>query len=159
MRTKLREMRPADVPKVLELAREQNERDGTSYPVPTIFDAYGRRLKNVPLALVAAAEETGEVRQGHIWEDTVEHMVFGTDREATVCSMHEQESVSYLLRQRGFRDWHILVPPERVKQMGHGLQAILGMSDTGLRHFYRLLDPIENESVREFYRNREAVNV
>lgn len=151
MKTRLREMTPADVPAVQRRLEEQNARDGTSYSVPQIFDETGQRLRNIPLALVAVSVETGEVIQGHVWEQTVEQTCYGVDPEATVCSMHEQDAVLYMLRQRGFRDLHILVPPERVRDMQHGLEKIYGMSDTGMRHFYRMLDPEENKAVQEFY--------
>ena len=147
----LREMTPADVPAVQRRLEEQNARDGTSYSIPRIFDETGQRLRNIPLALVAVSVETGEVIQGHVWEQTVEQTCYGVDSEATVCSMHEQDAVLYMLRQRGFRDLHILVPPERVRDMQHGLEKIYGMSDTGMRHFYRMLDPEENKAVQEFY--------
>lgn len=149
-------MLPADVPAVQEKLREQNERDGTSYAMPVVFDADGKRLASIPLALVAVDEETGEVVQGHVWERTVEQMTFGISREATVCSMHEQEAVLYLLRERGYRDMHIFVPPGRVKQMQHGLEKIYGMSATGMVPFYRLLDPAENAALRQFYEEREV---
>jgi hypothetical protein len=151
VKTRLREMTPADVPAVQRRLEEQNARDGTSYSVPQIFDETGQRLRNIPLALVAVSVETGEVIQGHVWEQTVEQTCYGVDPEATVCSMHEQDAVLYMLRQRGFRDLHILVPPERVRDMQHGLEKIYGMSDTGMRHFYRMLDPEENKAVQEFY--------
>lgn len=158
MRTTLREMRPADVPKVIELLRKQNERDGTSYAVPPIFDANGQRLSSIPLALVAVTED-GEIRQGHVFERTVEQMTFGIDPEATVCSMREQDAVFFLLRERGYRDLHILVPPERAPQMQHGLEKIYGMTSTGMVPFYRLLDPVANRELQKFYQERETVNV
>jgi hypothetical protein len=159
VKTRLREMTPADIPAVQRRLKEQNNRDGTSYSIPRIFDERGQRLRNIPLALVAVSIETGEVVQGHVWENTVEQTCYGTDPEATVCSMHEQEAVLYMLRERGYRDLHILVPPERAPQMQHGLEKIYGMSATGFKHFYRLLDPAENAELQEFYREQEAVNV
>lgn len=150
-------MTPADLPVVRERLREQNERDGTSYSMPVVFDSQGKRLPSIPLALVAVDVETGEVIQGHVWERTLEHMCFGIDSEATVCSMHEQDSVFYLLRQRGYRDVHILVPKERAPEMAHGLTNILGMTNTGLMHFYRLLDRDENEALRKWHEEQEAI--
>ena len=146
-------MTPADVPALVERLREQNDRDGTSYALPQVFDAQGVRLARIPLALVAVDVETGEVRQGHVWEQTVEHMTFGMDAEATVCSMREQEAVFFLLRERGFVDEHLLVPNVRVKQMEHGLKSLMGMIETRreLRHFYRRLDPAENIALRHWY--------
>ena len=155
MKTRLREMTPADVPAVQERCQQQNERDGTSYSVPVVFDEMGKRRPNIVLALVAV-NILGEVIQGHIWERTVEQMCFGIDAEATVCSMHESDSVLYLLRERGFSDLHILVPAERVAQMQHGLEKIYGMSATGMTHFYRLLNSAENAELQKFYQDREV---
>ena len=159
MRTRLREMTPADVPAVEEKLREQNERDGTSYSLPQVFDERGARLPNIPLALVAVDLETDAVVQGHLWEITLEQTCYGVNPAATVSSMHEQDAVLYLLRQRGFRDQHMFIPAQRVKQMQHGLEKIYGMSATGMTHFYRMLDPQENAALQEFYEKQEAVNV
>lgn len=155
MRTHLREMTPADVPAVLELAREQNERDGTSYAVPQVFDAGGNKRSNVALALVAVDDE-GTVRQSHIYEITLEQMSFGVDARATVCSMHEQDAVFYLLRKKGFTEFHLLVPEQRAAAMESGLESILKMSATGLRHYLRLLDRDDNDRVRRWYKNNRV---
>lgn len=153
MRTRLREMTPADVPQALERLEEQNARDGTSYALPRVFDEKGQRLRQIPLALVAEDMETGRVVQAHVWETTLEHMAFGVDARATVGSMREQEAVWYLLRQRGFTDEHMFVPVERAPDMKHGLETILGMIATEkvLMHFYRRLDPAENNELRQWY--------
>jgi len=156
MRTRLREMRPEDVPVIQELLKEQNERDATSYQMPPVFDENGVRLPSIPLALVAVDIQDGKVIQGHVWERTVELMSFGINAEATVCSMHEQEAIHFVLRERGYRDEHILVPANREADMRHGLEKIYRMTATGMTHFYRLLDPAENEELRAWYENREA---
>ena len=149
-------MTSADVPAVLDLLREQNDRDGTSYGVAQVFDGRGNRMPNIPLALVAEDVDTGQVVQAHVWERTLEHTVFGTSAEASVCSMHEQAAVWYLLRQKGYRDEHILVPVARVPSLARGLDSILGMKSTEglLEHFYRLLDPVENDELRKWYEAR-----
>lgn len=150
-------MRPNDVPAVLQRLREQNRRDGTSYTMPKVFDEKGVRLPNIPLALVAVDVETGLIVQGHVYATTIEGMTFGIDPHATVCSMKEHEAVFWLLRERGFKDLHILVPNERVKDLQHGLDSMLGMIDTGetLKHFYRLLDPAENDELRNWYQEKK----
>ena len=148
-------MTPADVPAVQERVQEQNERDGTSYSMPPVFDSAGGRLPTIVLALVAVDIDSGDVVQGHVFLKTIEQMTFGIDPKATVCSMHEADAVLYLLRERGYHDLHILVPPERVKQMEHGLERIYGMSMTGFTHFYRLLDPEENEALQKFYEDQK----
>ncbi len=157
MKTRLREMTPADVPAVKELLRMQNLRDGTSYDIPQVFDVSGSRMWNIPLALVAVTED-GEIRQAHVWEATVEQCTYGIDPEATVCSMKEQDAVTYLLRQRGFSHMHMLVPNSIAPKMAHGLGKIYGMIDTTehFRHFYRLLDPAENAALRQFYESQEV---
>lgn len=152
-------MMPADVPAVLQQLEIQNARDGTSYSLPKVFDQNGNRLPNIVLALTAVDIETEEVVQGHVWERTLEHTAYGISPEATVCSMREQDAVFFLLRERGYRDVHILVPSERVRDMEHGLEKILGMSATGLTHFYRLLDPAENAELKTWYEEREATFV
>jgi hypothetical protein len=154
---RLREMTPADVPAVLERLREQNERDGTSYGMPQVFDERGLRLARIPLALVAVNVETGEVVQGHVWEQTVEQLTFGTSPFATAGSIVDQEAVWFLLRERGFRDLHILVPLASAPKMEQKLDEQLGLLDTGksMKHFYRLLDPVENAELRNWYKQQE----
>ncbi len=154
MRTRLREMLPSDVPVVEERLREQNERDGTSYGLPKIFDEHGIRLPNIPLALVAVDTETNEVIQAHLWEQTVEQTSYGISSRATLCSMEEFDAIVFLLRARGYRDMHTLVPAEVAPKLEHGFDKHCHMSATGLTHFYRLLDPEENEEVRQFYQKR-----
>jgi hypothetical protein len=155
VKTRLRELHPSDVPVVNRLLQEQNERDSTSYSLPLLFDAYGRRLQGIPLALIAEDVETHEVHQAHVWEQTVEQTSYGINPRATVCSMKEFDAIAYVLRQRGFRDMHTLVPTERVGQMQHGLDRLCRMSATGLTHFYRLLDPAENAALRTFYQDQK----
>jgi hypothetical protein len=45
--------------------------------------------------------------------------------------------------------------------MAHGLDKILGMTCTEkvLLHFYRLLDPAENDELRKWYKDKEAKSV
>jgi len=150
-------MTPADVPAVLERLREQNERDSTSYQCPMVFDSMGARLPSIPLALVVI-DEDDRVLQGIVFEKTVEMMSFGINARASIAAMHEQEAIFYLLKERGYKDLHILVPNERVSQMEHGLDRILGMNRTTevLTHFYRLIDQSENEDLRKWYATQEA---
>ena len=157
MRTKLRQMVPSDVPLLLERLKEQNQRDGTSYGMPQVFDEQGHRLSRIPLALTAVDVETGEPVQGHVWETTLEHMTFGTRPEATLCSIQEQAAVWYLLREKGFRDEHLLLPLTSAPRMEKALAAMLGMIDTGksMKHFYRLLDPAENAELQDWYKQQE----
>jgi hypothetical protein len=156
MKTKLRHMEPEDVPAVLELLKAQNERDGTSYPLPQVFDDRGVRLSRIPLALVAVDVKTGEVKQAHIWETTLEHMAFGVAATVTAASAREQAAVWHLLRMRGFQDEHMLVPAERAAYLERWLEKVLGMIYTGHEHFYRRLDPAENTDLRKFYQDQRS---
>jgi hypothetical protein len=148
-------MRPGDLPVLADLLREQNGRDATSYAMPAVFDAEGKLLPRIAMALVAV-DEDGRVLQGHVWEKTVEHTVYGMSARATACSIREQEAVFYLLRKRGYEDEHVLVPRVRVGAMRHGLEHLLGLSTTDgeLEHFYRRLDADENEDLRRWYSER-----
>jgi hypothetical protein len=156
MKMHLREMRPADLPAVIERIREQNERDGTSYTMQPVFDREGRRLSNIPLALVVV-DAQDKVLQAHVWERTVEQMSFGVDPKASACAMREQAAIAWLLREKGYRDQHIFVVKKHVGKMEHELDSIAEMkcTDGVLAHFYRLLDPAENAELREWYEQQE----
>ncbi len=156
MKIRLREMQPEDVPVVLQRLKEQNERDGTKYAMQPVFDADGHRRPNIPLALVAV-DETDNVLQGHVWERTLEHTIFGTDARASACAMHEQAAIAWMLRQKGYRDQHLFVMMPHVKALGHELDTVVGMKRTDgvMVHFYRLLDPAENEELRTWYEDWE----
>ena len=156
MKTKLRHMEPADVPAALDLLKAQNDRDGTSYGLPQVFDERGVRLKRIPLALVAVDVKTGAVRQAHVWETTLEHTAYGVAATATAACAREQAAVWHLLRQRGFEDEHTLVPAERAPQLAGWLGKVLGMVATGHMHFYRRLDPAENQRLRKFYEDQNG---
>ena len=139
----MRHMRPQDLPRIEQLAREQNERDGTSYPVPPIFDydADGRAVPalNAPLALVT--ERDGVVEQGSVFIRTLELMVFGTEPRATVASVRNNPSVFYLLREKGYEDLHVFIPQTRAAAMQNRLALGMGLKrdDARLAHFYRTL--------------------
>lgn len=145
MNFRIRKMTPFDLPLVAERAREQNERDGTSYPVPEIFEPDATRtggwklVDNVPLALVS--EMNGRLEQAHVFLRTLEMMSFGTNRRATALSMRQAPAAFYLLRQKGYQDLHVLVPKNRTEAMQHRLAEAMGLvrDDDRLAHFYRNL--------------------
>lgn len=145
MNFRIREMTPFDLPQVEEKARQQNERDGTTYPVPEIFQPDlstpgGWQLaENVPLALVS--EINGRVEQAHVYLRTVEQMSFGTNRRATALSLRQAAAAFYLLKQKGYQDLHVLVPKQRTEAMKHRLAEAMGLErdDDRLAHFYREL--------------------
>lgn len=140
----VRMMEPKDLPRVWSAAAAQNRRDGTSYPVPPIFDLdpkspnYAKLMPNVVLALVT--EVDGRVRQGHVWLRTIEEMSFGGGREEMAFSAQHIPMALDYLRRRGYDDVHTLVPHPRVRDLAemlesHGLHRI----DHRLAHFFRML--------------------
>lgn len=135
----MRHMQPRDVARVLELAAEQNRRDGTSYPVPLLFGPVGQLAENTPLALVTEYE--GEVRQADVFVRSVEMMCFGTDPRATAFSRHEMPRAAYLLGLRGYEGVHCFVPKGRVSNVARPLErAGYERCDEQLAHFYRNLE-------------------
>ena len=95
MKATLERLRPEDVPRLWELCREQNERDGTDYGPPNCFlperDKNGE-LKwttnpNVPLALKLVSG--GRILQGYTFERRLEFSSYGTNPRATATALKE----------------------------------------------------------------------
>lgn len=140
----LRQMEPRDLPRVWSAARAQNRRDGTSYPVPDIFDLdekshnFGKLMPNVVLALVT--EVDGRVRMGHVWIRTIEEMHFGGGREIMQFSIGHMEAVLSVLKARGYLDNHIFVPKVRLEDLETELgNHSFARVDGRLAHFFRML--------------------
>lgn len=145
---RVRRMEPRDLPAVWRAAAAQNRRDGTSYPVPPVFDLdpasprCGQLLPNCALALVTEVRQGSawRVRQGHVWIRTVEEMSFGGDAEAWEFSGGHIPLALELLKQQGYVDVHTLVPKPRARRLRRMLEAA-GMKriDHRLAHFFRML--------------------
>ena len=152
---RVRMMQPQDVPAIWQMAAAQNRRDGTSYPVPPVFEMdrsnsrYGQLLENVPLALVT--EVNGRVRQGHIWLRTIEEMSFGGGREAMDFSGQHIPMALELLRRKGYDSAHTFVPTPRVEDFREMLEREgFKRLDHRLAHFFRMLEaPAETGITRE----------
>lgn len=149
-------MEPRDLPAVWRIARAQNRRDGTNYPVPPIFDMneqsarFGQTMPNVILALVtevnvhpskqrslAGDSERWRVRQMHVWLRTVEMMDFGGGREDTEFSIAHMPMVLETLAARGYGDMHCFVPKVRLEELEELLAGQrLCRDDDRLAHFY-----------------------
>lgn len=150
---KLRRLEPRDLPAVWRIARAQNRRDKTSYPVPPIFEMneasprFGQYLPNVVTALVT--EVNGRVRQWHLWLRTIEQMSGGGGREDTEFSIAHMPMVLEAIAARGYVDEHIFVPKVRLDDFAQMLAAQgCERVDNGLAHFYRTIDRGEESEVR-----------
>lgn len=134
----MRHLEPRDMMRVIELGDIQNERDGTEYPVPIIYDLTGKLVENIPLALVT--EYKGEVVQAQVFQRTVEMLLYGGDKAATDFSKNEMGRASWLLKARGFTGVHCFAPQTLARHMARPLrQAGFNRFDPVLAHFYRSL--------------------
>lgn len=137
-------MEPRDLPAVWRIARAQNRRDGTSYPVPPIFEMdeacarFGKLKPNVILALVTERRQgqLWRVRQAHVWLRTVEQMDFGGGRVDTEFSIAHLPLVLQVLRAEGYEEMHVFVPRVRLEDISGPLE-LQGLKNTGLTHFFR----------------------
>ena len=137
-------MEPRDLPRIWRAAAAQNRRDGTSYPVPPIFDLdpnsprHGRLMANVALALTT--EVNGRVRMGHVFLRTIEEMSFGGGKLEMDFSGAHIPLAMEILRGKGYDDLHVLVPKARARGLrrllqSHGLRRI----DNKFAHWFGML--------------------
>ncbi len=145
MKARLRELRrmePRDLAAVERLGAAQNRRDGTSYPVPPVFDLnpasgrFGQLLPNVPLAL--ETEVDGRIKQGHVCLRTVEMMSFGGGREDMEFACLHIPLVLDALARLGYDDVHTFVPQAEVEALRRVLEPYgLKRIDARLAHFFK----------------------
>jgi hypothetical protein len=135
-----RELTPHDLPAVYRHCAAQNRRDGTRYGVPRIWDADGKQLIDIPLAL-AAVDGRGRVASAHVFERTLEYMSFGGGEAALEAVLDEAPAIFHRLRRMGYRDLHILPPLAHLRALEAVLKDRMTMAriDTYLGHFYREL--------------------
>ena len=137
-RIRLTEMR--DIPYIEELHRQQNERDGTNYPLTQVFDEHGYQMTNVVLSVVIV-DEADKVHQGVIFERGVEMMLSGCDAEATAQLEKQINGLWYLLRQKGYSNVHCLVPKDMVIPIEKPMKRVgFQRDDFKLAHFYKSLE-------------------
>lgn len=142
----MRHMHPSDVARVEHLARVQNRRDGTSYPVPQVFDESGKQIDNAPLALVVTNDEN-EIVQAHVFQRTIEMCSFGGSQESLEFSLETIDQVCYLLSRKGYTDMHVQVPLQKHRKLsplGKVIQKALAKigftrDDHRMAHNYREL--------------------
>jgi hypothetical protein len=132
----LRPARPADLADMRRWHREQNERDGTCYPLTPIFCADGTLSKTVPLALVGMEGET-PVNAFYV-ELVPELMFIGCNPKATACERRDVEAVLSVLRWQGYSGLNCRVPRIRLDSIRKPLEkAGFRSTEKELVNFFR----------------------
>lgn len=139
----IRNTEPRDLLSLWKIADAQNRRDGTSYPVPQIFEmnenrpGFGHLLSNVPLALTV--ERDNRVRGVTLFLRTIEIMSFTAGNSDMIFSAAHIPMAVDLLRRRGYQDGHTLVPSSRLSTPHVTLLESYGLIrlDPRLATFYK----------------------
>lgn len=134
---RIRLMEPRDLAAIEKLHDQQNQRDGTDYPLTPVFEDCWRQRKQVPLALTTLKGE--EVIQGTTFESTaVEMMLSGCDPRATAQLHKEIQAAFYLLRSMGFEVVHCFIPKQVVIPVEKPLKDVgFVRDDFRLAHFMK----------------------
>lgn len=112
----LRNLEPRDMEQLLGLHSQQNQRDGTSYPLPRMFGHRGNFDPGIALAL--AVDRGKQLVQGVYFENGIIEMCFaGCDPRATAHVRRQATAVRYTLRGMGFRGVRCLIPHVRLPQL------------------------------------------
>jgi hypothetical protein len=137
----LRPATPLHLPFIRKFHVEQNERDGTSYPLPLIFDKHGVLTDQVPVALVGIPDGEDDPVQA-IWiERRAELMFAGCDPKATAFARRDIEGLAAVLSWLGYHGIHCDVPIGLAEVIGKPLdRAGFSRNDERLAHFYRDLE-------------------
>ncbi len=132
----LRPARPTDMEAIERFHREQNERDGTSYPLTRIFNADGSLARNVAVALVG--EQNGEPKQALYVERTAEMLFAGCDPKATAFARRDADALCAVLAWQGYTGLHCAVPVALAEAIRKPLEkAGFERTDDRLAHFFR----------------------
>ena len=106
----LRNATPNDLRFVRLFHDEQNQRDGTSYPLPQFFDKAGAPTDRVPVSLVGVPEGALEPVQA-IWvERRAELMFAGCDPKATAFARRDIDGLIRVLAWLGYSGLHCDAP-------------------------------------------------
>jgi hypothetical protein len=119
----------------VECHRTQNERDGTSYPIPPLFARGGGFAPNIALALVVVCDL--KITQC-VWFErtTVELMMCGRDPEGAI--FKDSDFILYLLRQQGVTGINCKVPTIVSKPIGRRLKrAGFSCEDGRFSNFFK----------------------
>ena len=117
----LRNAIPADIGIIEKMNRMQNQRDGTSYPVPAMFNSDGSLRQSIPVALIGHVD--GMTRNALYVQRTGELMFAGCDPKATAFARRDIDALATLLTWQGYGDLYCHVPEDRVKSIRKPLEA------------------------------------
>lgn len=118
MSHRIRNTEPRDLLPLWKIADAQNRRDGTSYPVPAVFEmdekrpGFGHLLPSVPLALTV--ERDNRVRGVTLFLRTIEIMSFTAGHSDMLFSAAHIPMAVDFLRRRGYSDAHTFIPQTRL---------------------------------------------
>lgn len=133
-------MRPADVPILLPFHVEQNERDGTKYPLPRMFDPAGQLDRNVALAL-SMTKDDKPIQGVYFGCSTVEMCFVGCNPRATLYSAREIEGVRYALRAMKYEAINCKIPLSMVDVLQAPMEeAGFKRTDDQFATFYQELE-------------------
>lgn len=134
--------RPSHLPFIRRFHEEQNERDGTSYPLPRFFDNKGCSTEQVPVSLVGLPDGEQDPVQA-IWiERRAELMFAGTDPKATAFARRDIEGLMRVLEWLRYTGLHCDVPAALADTIAKPLdKAGFRPMNAQLAHFYREVKP------------------
>lgn len=135
----LRPARPEDMPRIIEWHREQNERDGTRYPLTRLFGPDGTLMRNVPVALIAEQEKEP---QAAIYVELVPELMFaGCNPKATAFARRDIDAMMSVLRWQGYEGLNCRVPRSRAISVAKPLIAAgFHSTENSLVNFFRELE-------------------
>jgi hypothetical protein len=131
MHITLRHAIPDDWPRIVELHREHQAAQGTSYELPWLWSS------SIALALVGVDDE-GTIRNCIYAEAVAELRFVGCDPRATAYGRRQIDGFVYVLRRMGFRWLECFVPRPLKEMIQKPLQrAGFACVDRELAHFTR----------------------
>lgn len=134
-------LRPAtrdDAAHIRMFHARQNDRDGTTYPLPRLFNPDGTLSIHTPVVLVGCEDGSQEPLQA-IWvERRAELMFAGCDPKATAFARRDIEALIGALGWQGYQGLHCEVPIGLVDAIRKPLEkAGFTQTDARLAHFFR----------------------
>jgi hypothetical protein len=132
----LRPARPEDMQFIRKFHSEQNERDGTAYPLVPFFNSDMTLSSRVPVALVG--ERGKEPVQALYVERIAELQFAGCDPKGTAFARRDIEALATVLYWQGYRSIHCFVPHAVADSIRKPLEKAGFVSKQNeLEHFFR----------------------